>query len=63
MMSTDNPTPALDSRLWERIEGILRSYALNGLTRAEQEARVGVLDRMGAFSASERTLLSSAALL
>ncbi len=77
-MSTDYTTPSRSTRQpppqpdhprpgcrqpWERVEDLLRSYALNGLTRAEQEARAGVLDRMGAFNASERSLLGETGLL
>jgi hypothetical protein len=42
---------------------VLRTYGLLGFTRAEQRARVGVLDRMGAFSYTERAVLMAAGFL
>jgi hypothetical protein len=44
-------------------EAVLRAYGLADLTRAEQRARAGVLDRMGAFAPSERAELIAAGLL
>jgi hypothetical protein len=45
------------------VEAILRAYGVDAPTVAERRARVGVLDRMGAFAASERTVLVAAGLL
>lgn len=44
-------------------ESVLLAYGLASLTRAEQRARVAVLDRMGAFGPSERDALITAGLL
>ena len=42
---------------------VLRAYGLFNLTRADPRARAGVLHRMGAFAAFERTVLIAAGLL
>jgi hypothetical protein len=42
---------------------VLRVYGLLGFARDEQRARVGVLDRMGAFTYSERAVLMAAGFL
>lgn len=47
----------------EQAEGIIRIYGLTGLTRAEQEARCAVLDRMGTFAEWERVVLIAVGLL
>jgi hypothetical protein len=44
-------------------EAILRAYGVDAATKAEQAARVAVLDRMGAFAPSERVTLMDAGLL
>jgi len=49
--------------LSDQSASVLRAYGLFNLTRAEQRARAGVLHRMGAFGASERTVLIAAGLL
>ena len=42
---------------------VLRAYGLHDLASAEQRARAGVLDRMGAFASTERAALIAAGLL
>lgn len=46
-----------------RLETILRSYGIAHPTLAEQKAYARVLDRMGAFAASERAALAEAGFL
>lgn len=47
----------------DEVERILRAYGVAFSTRAEQQAHVGVLDRMGAFAKSERDALREVGLL
>jgi hypothetical protein len=44
-------------------EAILRAHGLDHLTRREQRARAGMLDRMGAFASAERIVLTRAGIL
>jgi hypothetical protein len=45
------------------VGAILRAYGIDWPTEAERRAYVGVLDRMGAFSPSERAALRAGGLL
>jgi hypothetical protein len=54
----DAPSMVLDAT-----RSILVAYGVDCATEAETRARVGVLDRMGAFAWSERSILKQAGLL
>jgi hypothetical protein len=49
---------------YRRCEAICRAYGVDGApTQAERRAYISVLDRMGAFAASERATLRAGGLL
>jgi hypothetical protein len=58
MGSTSGEMPAVKAA-----RSILLAYGIDCATEAETRARVGVLDRMGAFAWSERSILKRAGLL
>ena len=54
--------PAIE-RSHKPVETILRAYGIDHPTQAERRAYAAVLDRMGAFAATERDTLCTAGIL